>query len=296
MSGRERAVGGRRDVTPAAGGQFPVHNGPRAAHEAAWRPAVLVAVATLAIGLVLAQTVTTFTLKRDDTDLVISNRSLAIDGARSIGNNLNCEDGVRMTVVFGPRPGHVETQVEDALLTSQLAIVRTPREAEEGEEQETLELSDDSVTFSRPGCPEELIPAASPQVTLVQGRTTVHGSRFFLDREVDSGVMDGPITLLRAPEETGGAELHATSMSFAVGKQQATLTGAVVVTSEDRVTTGETLELDEEAGTAILTGSPARSVRGQDVLQGNRLLYYLDSDDVVVLGNVFGELELDLSQ
>jgi len=85
-----------------------------------------------------------------------------------------------------------------------------------------------------------------------------------------------------------------TGMTFAVNEQRATLTGDVRVTSEERVTTGETLVLDEEAGTAVLTGTPARSVRGEDVLEGSRLLYYLDSDDVVVLGNVAGELEVDL--
>ena len=42
------------------------------------------------------------------------------------------------------------------------------------------------------------------------------------------------------------------------------------------------------------TGSPARSVKGNDVLEGSTLLYYLDSDDVVVIGNVSGELEFDL--
>ena len=83
-------------------------------------------------------------------------------------------------------------------------------------------------------------------------------------------------------------------MSFAVGEQRATLSGTVEVVSEERTTTGETLELDEEAGTAVLTGSPARSVKGNDVLEGGRLLYYLDSDDVVVIGNVEGELEIDL--
>jgi len=35
-------------------------------------------------------------------------------------------------------------------------------------------------------------------------------------------------------------------------------------------------------------------VKGTDVLQGNRLLYYLDSDDVVVIGNVTGEIEIEL--
>src|SRR5690606_9579132 len=107
----------------------------------------------------LAQTVTTFTLIRDDTELLISNHALASDGARSIGNNVNCEEGQRLTIVYGPAPGRVETLVEDALLTSSLAVIRTPREAEEGEGAETLELTDAAVTFSRPGCIQETTPA-----------------------------------------------------------------------------------------------------------------------------------------
>ena len=246
----------------------------------------------------VAQTVTTFSLIRDDTELLISNHALASDGARSIGNNVNCEEGQRLTIVYGPAPGRVETLVEDALLTSSLAVIRTPREAEEGEGAETLELTDAAVTFSRPGCIQETTPADMQRVVLVQGRTTVEGTRFFLDRDEDVGVMDGPISLSRAGETAGDAPLTASSesMSFAVGEQRATLTGAVVVTSQDRATSGDTLELDEEAGTAVLTGSPARSVKGADVLQGNRLLYYLDSDDVVVMGNVTGEIELELDE
>ena len=244
----------------------------------------------------LAQTVTTFSLVRDDTELLISNHALAADGARSIGNNVNCEDGQRLTIVYGPAPGHVETLVKDTLLTSSLAVIRTPREAEEGEGAETLELTDEAVTFSRPGCIEESVASPDPTVVLVQGRTTVAGTRFFLDRDADVGVMDGPIHLTRASESTDDEALVATSssMSFAVGEQRATLTGDVQVTSQDRSTTGDTLELDEAAGTAVLTGSPARSVKGADVLQGNRLLYYLDSDDVVVIGNVSGEIEIEL--
>lgn len=244
----------------------------------------------------VAQTVTTFSLLRDDTELLISNHALAADGARSIGNNVNCEEGQRLTIVYGPTPGRVETVVEDAVLTSSLAVIRTPQESEEGEGAETLELTDAAVTFSRPGCIEETVPADEPHVVLVQGRTTVEGTRFFLDRDQDVGVMDGPIGLVRSSQSDEEEPLTATSesMSFAVGEQRATLTGAVIVTSRERSTSGDTLELDEEAGTAILTGSPARSVKGTDVLQGNRLLYYLDSDDVVVIGNVTGEIELEL--
>ena len=259
--------------------------------------AALAGAAALSVQAAHAQSATTFSLQRDETELVIANLALASGGARTIGNNRNCEEGQRLTMVYGPAPGHVETQVEDAVLTSTLAVIRTPVDAEEGAGDETLELTDATVSFNRPGCIEETEPAAQPRVTLVQGRTEVVGSRFFLDRNVDEGVMDGPIELTRAAEEPGsGQPLTATAdqMSFAVGEQRATLVGSVQVTSEERVTSGDSLELDEEAGTAILVGNPARSVKGSDVLEGNRLLYYLDSDDVVVIGNVTGELEIDL--
>lgn len=255
-------------------------------------------VAAVAASVVFAQTATTFTLKRDDTELVITNRALASEGARTIGNNRNCEEGMRFTVVYGPAPGLVETQVGDSLLTSHLAIIRTPEGAAEGEGQETLELQDAAVTFDRPGCPQEITPAEAPAVRLVQGRTTVTGTRFFLDRDEDVGTFDGPVHLVRAAQDgaSQGGEIvaDAESMRFAVGEQRATLSGNVRVTSDERTTTGDTLDLDEEAGTALLTGAPARSTKGTDVIEGNRLLYYLDSDDVVVLGNVKGELEVEL--
>ena len=252
-------------------------------------------VALVAAGTVLAQTSTTFTIKSDDAELVVTNLGLAADGARTIGNNRNCSEGERTTIVYAPAPGTVETRVEDAVLTSRLAVITTPDDAEASAGEETLELTGDGVTFSRPGCIDERSSAGGPTVRLVQGKTSVTGTRFFLDREADTGEMSGPIALER-DADGGGEPLRATAdaMEFAVGAQRATLTGNVSVVSEDRTTTGERLELDEEAGTAILTGNPARSVKGEDVLSGNRLLYYLDSNDVVVLGNVSGELDVDL--
>lgn len=251
--------------------------------------------ALAALGVVLAQTSTTFTVVRDDAEMVVTNLGRAADGARTIGNNRNCVEGERVTIVYAPAPGRVETRVKETLLTSRLAIISAPVDAGSGAGEESLELSGDDVTFSRPGCIEERTPAAGQAVQLEQGRTKVLGTRFFLDREAEVGKMDGPISLERAGEE-GAAPLSATAdaLEFAVGAQRATLTGAVRVVDGDRVTTGDRLELDEDAGTALLAGSPARSVKGNDVLTGSRLLYYLDSSDVVVVGNVKGELEVDL--
>ncbi|MEJ2292405.1 MAG: LptA/OstA family protein [Deinococcales bacterium] len=163
-----------------------------------------------------------------------------------------------------------------------------------GEEQ-TLELYDGTVTLSRPGCIESEKRSQEPSVTLVQGRTTVKGTRFFLDQGSDTGTMDGPIQLDRAARgDSPALTASADRMLFDTQSRQATLLGNVKVTSQDRVTTADSLQLDEAAGVAVLAGKPARSTKGQDVLQGDRLRYYLNNNDVVVLGAVKGDLEVTI--
>jgi lipopolysaccharide export system protein LptA len=71
------------------------------------------------------------------------------------------------------------------------------------------------------------------------------------------------------------------------------------VTSEGRVSVATTLEYNEEEGIAILRGDrdkniPAKSTKGSDVLQGYTIIYYLDTNDVVVQGDVQGDIEVDL--
>ena len=62
----------------------------------------LVAIVGVAlVALAAAQTVSRFTVTRDDTELVISNLAQAADGARSIGNNANCVEGQRLIGSFG---------------------------------------------------------------------------------------------------------------------------------------------------------------------------------------------------
>src|SRR5690606_40283841 len=113
-----------------------------------------------------------------------------------------------------------------------------------------------------------------------------------------SSDLDGPIALTRAgaSEDEPPLTASARSMTFAVNEQRATLVGDVRVTSEERTTTGDTLTLDEEAGLAVLTGAPARSVRGSDVVEGARRLYYLDGDDVGVVGNGSGQREVEVGE
>lgn len=285
-------------------------------------PLVLVG-ALLLGGHAFAQSDTFVELQRKDTRIVVTLMARSADGARFIGNNRNCEPDVSTSLFYGPEPGYVDTAVDERThLRSNVAIIRTPvsaptasseddpadvsretvptdaagkREQDDPAEQQTLELYDGSLVIGRPGCIEEEDRATDASVQLVQGRTKVLGTRFFLDRGAETGTMDGPITLAReADGDSPSLEATADSMTLDTQDKHATLHGDVRVMSEDRTTTATTLELDEDAGVAVLTGAPARSVKGNDVLQGERLLYYLDSNDVVVLGNVYGELEFDV--
>lgn len=250
-------------------------------------------------GAVQAQTPTILEIDREDATLVITNRGRSTEGARTLLNRRNCEDGVLMSIFYGP-PDQVEMVIDgETRLRSSLVIIREPEDGssdDSGGDQQTVEMIDGEAAFSdRPACLDTFTEAEQPLVRLEQGRTEISASRFFLDREADVADLDGPIALDRAPEGEA-SPLHATSesMSFNLRTERSTLTGEVRVESGDRVSEADALELDEEAGLATMTGSPARSIQGEDRIAGDTLLYYLDSNDVIVTGGVTGTLEVDL--
>ncbi len=267
------------------------------------RAPIAAAVAAVAVAAVaLAQGLPTVTVERSDRTIVVEQRTTGAEGARTVLANRNCEEGVLTNLFFGPVPGYVVTRFDATELTSQLAIVRVPQPAagddlddEPASDDETVELLGGTATFDRPGCLEAVDPEGARPVELLQGRTTVRGVRFFLDRGTDVATMDGPITLTRRAEGDGPAlEATSDSLEFDVSDERATLSGAVTITSGDRVSTADRLELDEEAGVALLAGSPAISRRGSDEVRGDVLRYDLETDDVVVVGNVSATFEVDL--
>ncbi len=256
-----------------------------------------------AVWLALAQGLPTVTVTRGERMIVISQRTAGTDGARTVLANRNCEEGVLTNVFFGPVAGFVETAFDETVLVSQVAVVRVPREragadaAASSADEETVDLFGGSVTFDRPGCIAELDAAAALPVELRQGRTTVLGQRFLLDRGTDVATMDGPVSLTRAAaagDDRAPLEATADAMTFDVEREQATLIGSVVVTSGDRVSEADRLELDEAAGTAVLTGSPAVSRRGADEVRGNTLRYDLETDEVVAIGAISATFEVAL--
>jgi lipopolysaccharide export system protein LptA len=239
-----------------------------------------------------AGTVTTVTVERSERTITVVQRALASEGARSILNNPNCEPAVRTHLFVGPPPGHVETTIEATRLSSAIAVVRVP----DGDDDETIELLPGRATVDRPGCLETVdTEAGDPPVILEQGRTTVTGKRFWLEQGTDLARMDGPVALTRRSQD-GAVTLEASAdaLLLDVRSEAATLEGEVVVTSERRVSRADRLELDEEAGIALLSGEPAVSTRGDDEVRGRVLRYDLETDEVVAMGGVGARFVIDL--
>jgi lipopolysaccharide export system protein LptA len=235
------------------------------------------------------------TVTRGERTIEVVQGTAGSDGARTVLANRNCETGVLSNIFYGPVAAFVQTLIDDTSLRSQIAIVRIPQGGA-GEGDETVELLGGAIQFDRPGCIENLDPVGALPIELRQGRTTISGSRFFLDRGTDVAEMLGPIDLERTPTYANQAPLRATAttMTYDLERELSTLVGKVVVTSETRVSEADRLELDELAGVAILTGSPAVSRRGEDEIRGRTLRYDLDTDEVVAIGAVSGSFVIDL--
>jgi len=253
-----------------------------------------VSAAAAAALVALAQGLPTVTVTRAERTIVVAQRATGAEGARTVLANRNCEPGFLTNVFFGPVAGYVETRFDETLLLSQIAVVRVP--AGGSEDDETVELLGGLAVFDRPGCLVEVDDAEARTVELRQGRTTIEGTRFFLDRGTDVATFEGPIALTRAPadgDRRPPLAASAESMTFDVDRERATLIGDVVVVSGERTSTAEELDLDETAGVAILTGSPAVSRRGADEVRGRTLRYDLETDEVVATGSVFATFEFD---
>lgn len=265
-----------------------------------WRALLGLAAMLLLAPAARAQTSTSLTLERSDATIELVNQGRAESGARTVLSVPGCvpDAPVRTSVFYAPEGGVTAriAQADDAEdeATRVLAPLMTVLRPEgEGEENETLEAVDATATFEeRPACLAEVAPAETPAVRLEQGLTTVVGGRFFLDRGTDVATMDGPVTLQRAPEGDGPAvEAEAEGLRFDLDADRSTLTGDVRVRAGERISRAAELELDEAAGVAILRGDPAVSREGDDEVRGSRLVYDLETNDVVVQGAVSASFE-----
>ena len=265
--------------------------------------AVAIVGVTWLSGLAWAQTATRLELDRNDARIEIVNAGLAAEGARSILDLSGCQadpsistfyfvaPNARVTMTIDPADAS-RTVVESRFVTVLRPEADTSAEGDDGDD-ETIVAQDATATFGRPPCAERITEADPPVVRLVQGRTEAVGRSFRLDGGEDVATLDGPIRLTRSAERDA-AEVRATAdlLRFDVDAGRSTLVGNVVVESDDRVSRAETLELDEDAGIAVLIGSPAVSRRGADEVSGDRLIYDLETNDVVIEGGVAGTIEI----
>jgi lipopolysaccharide export system protein LptA len=259
----------------------------------------------------------TLTIKRKDRDIIVAQKAPGNKGGKTFLNVNECDDAKKDSIFstfFAPEPYLVETQVNEATLTSRIAASKQPpnkkddegKVIEKGGDKAILELYGGTLEFveergnDKRGCPINIKRSDQTDVTLKQGRTTVKGVNFIYDNNKGIGNMKGPITLDRVAEGDSPA-LNATSdtMEVNVDDDKTFLEGNVKVNSEDRVSEATTLEYNEEDGIAILRGDrekniPAKSTKGSDVLQGYVIIYYLDTNDVLVEGDVQGDIEVDL--
>jgi lipopolysaccharide assembly outer membrane protein LptD (OstA) len=223
-------------------------------------------------------------IERGEETITVIQNDPGVDGARFILNVRDCEEETRLNVITAPDPGYVETLMNEARIVSPIALLRRP---EEGEEEETLDLFGGSITFDaenpRNRCPQDVARSDGADVVITEGRTTISGTSLFYENATGIGRLAGPVQLKREPE--GDAELleaTAETLELNVDENTRVLSGNVQITSGERVSEAEVLEYDEAAGLAILKGSPARSRLGTDLVEGNVIEYFLDSNDVVV--------------
>ena len=231
------------------------------------------------------------TLTREDKTIQVIQNGSSAGGAQFIPTNPQCRERFSVGTVYAPKPGFVETLVNNTRITSAIALLNRP---EGTKEKEKLELFGGTLGINDDLCPINIKRSQGADITISEGRTTTKGKSLVYDNATGIGEVDGPIQLNRRKEGDSPALTASSSrLSFNVDNDLTTLRGKVKVESEGRTSEADVLELDEEAGFAILRGNPARSRNEDGAVAGQVIEYDLDSNDVVVRGGVEGTFELD---
>ena len=232
----------------------------------------------------------------DDPIQIIQNAADA-EGAQFILGNPNCKDEVRVSTFLAPAPGFVEMFINDMRITSTVALVDKPNVEGGGSgtptENETIEMFGGSLELNDTRCPENVQRSTAADVTIEQGRSTTKGTLLNYDNATGEGDLTGPVALERTAEgDSPALSVSATDgLTINADENVSTFRGGVQTTSGGRSSSADTLEYNEEAGIAILRGSPARSQEGDDVVEGSLIEYDINSNDVVVKEKVRGTFE-----
>ncbi|MBO1435846.1 DUF5666 domain-containing protein [Meiothermus sp. CFH 77666] len=129
-------------------------------------------------------------------------------------------------------------------------------------------------------------------VEVQQGRSKAWGSRLDYDNQSGDARVAGPIELERAGDKP--LQGSAQRMIYNVDDEILRLFGGIKLVQDGRTSTAESAVVREKDRVAYLYGSKDRPVRSQNkdgFVEGTRVLYNLDTSDVVVLEGVKGEFQ-----
>lgn len=242
-----------------------------------------------------------FELRRDDRPITVQQTARDDQGGLSITRGgPDCRKNENISFFYAPEPKEIETKVNNTTIRSNAVLRSQPKEGgAEAQDEAVLDFFPGSLGYNEEtACPKNVKRDKASQVTVVEGRTTVNGTSLVYTNSDGKGTMPGPITLERR-EEGDSPALTATAkerMDFNVDDDITTLHGDVRVESDGRTSRAEVLELDEEAGFAILRGNPATSEDEEGKVSGQVIEYDLDSNDVIVTGGVQGSFEIEVGE
>lgn len=240
----------------------------------------------------------TFELRRDDRPITVQQTALDAEGGIAITRGgSDCRADENISFFYAPDPKRIETTVNNTRIRSSVVLRSQPKEGgAEAQDDAVLDFFGGSLELNdETDCPRNVVRDPQQQVLIEEGRTTVSGAALLYDNATGVGDMQGPIVLeRRAAGDSPALDASSRHLSFNVDDDLQTLRGDVTVTSEGRTSEADVLELDEDAGFAILRGSPARSRNEEGEVVGEVIEYDLNSNDVVVRQGVEATFELDL--
>lgn len=239
-----------------------------------------------------------FELTRGERPITVQQTATDAEGGIAVTRGgSSCRDDENISFFYAPEPKRIDTTVDNTRIRSSIVFRTQPKEGgAEAQDRAVLDFYGGSLGVDdETGCPQNLRRDADAQVVITEGRTTVQGGPLRYENSSGVGEMAGPVDLeRRATEDSPALTASAAFFLFNVDTDLQTFRGGVEVESDGRTSEADSLVLDEEAGFAVLRGSPARSRDEEGEVAGSVIEYDLDTNDVVVTEGVEGTFTLDL--
>ena len=239
-----------------------------------------------------------FELTRGERPITVQQTALDEEGGINITRGgPDCREDKNISFFYAPDPKRIDTTVDNTRIRSSIVFRSQPKEGgAEAQDRAVLDFYGGSLEVNEETfCPRDLRRDAAQEVVVTEGRSTVRGVSLRYENRNGLGEMDGPVDLeRRAAEDSPALTGSADFLLLDTDNDLQTLRGGVEIESDGRTSEADSFVLDEEAGVAVLRGSPARSRDEEGEVTGSVIEYDLDTNDVVVTEGVEGTFTLDL--